>query len=457
MHLNYKKVYFSGIGGIGVSALAKMFYGEGVKVLGSDLARSDITDDLERLGATIHYKQIKKNIDKDINLLIYSPAVPETNPERVAATELGIEQKSYPEFLGELSLMIDTIAVSGTNGKSTTTAMLASILIEAKVDPMVIIGSKMGKIKGNFHAGKGNKFVLEACEYRGHMLHLNPGAIILTNIEEDHLDYFKDLAHIIATFQQYISRLNGINQILVINNDDLNTTQLNLPKCQIVTYAINETADVRAVNIQVEPGRQRFSLEYQGVNLGKIDLQVPGKFNIYNALAAVAYCLKTGIEFECIRKSLKAYTGLWRRFEKIYDEEVTIISDYAHHPTAVKATIQAVKDFYPGRRVVAVFQPHQHDRTKKLFNDFIASLREADRVIVSEIFDVAGREEACLSVSSADLVKKLNEAKTESSVYAKDLADTLTLVNEAIIAGDVVLVMGAGDIYTISNKIKLKH
>ncbi|PIR94077.1 UDP-N-acetylmuramate--L-alanine ligase [Candidatus Falkowbacteria bacterium CG10_big_fil_rev_8_21_14_0_10_39_11] len=456
MHLNYKKVYFSGIGGIGVSALAKMFHGQGIEVVGSDVAKTEITKELEDLGIKVNYDQKSGNLVDDFNLFIYSPAVPATNPERKDAIKYKIEQKSYPEFLGELSLLYDTVAVSGTNGKSTTTAMLASILTETKTDPTVIVGSKLNKIGGNFHAGKSNNLLLEACEYRGHMLNLKPQAIILTNIEEDHLDYFSDISHILDTFQQYIDKLSSIKQVLVVNKDDLHTSQLHLPDCQVVSYGINEVADVRAINIQIQPGCQRFSVTYEGQSLGEIEIHIPGKFNVYNALAAITYSLKIGISFGQIKKSLKEFSGLWRRFEKIYDKEVTVISDYAHHPTAVKATIQAVKDFYPNKRVVAVFQPHQHDRTKKLFIDFVDSLQEADSVVVSEIFDVAGREEVCAGISSADIVKELNTTKAEQAVYAKDLDATLSIVNEAIEDGDVVIVMGAGDIYTIGDKIKLK-
>lgn len=455
---SYKKIYFCGIGGIGVSALAKLYLSQGAQVLGSDLVKSEITQELENLGIKINYLQQAKNITNDIDFLVYSPAVPQDNLERQKAESLGIEQKSYPQVLGDFSKLYKTIAITGTNGKSTTTAMIAKILIAAKFDPMVVLGSQFTDVKGNFRNGQGDYFVMEACEYKAHMLNITPRAIVLTNIEEEHLDFYRDIDHIRDTFQKFIDKLDHLKKgILVINKDDLNSVQLGLPDCLVVTYAINAEAQVRASNIKIKNNQQVFEVCYQGQPLGEFELQIPGQFNIYNALAAISLALALKIKPEIIKKALAEFAGVWRRFEKIFNKDITVICDYAHHPTAIAGTIQAAKDFYPEKRLVAVFQPHQHSRTKKLFNDFSDSLSSADMIILSEIYDVTGREEKeDQDISSKDLVKQIKKKWPDKKVlYAKDLNQTLDLVNFNIKPGDVALVMGAGDIYKICDKIHI--
>ena len=459
----YHKVFVSGIGGIGVSAIARFFLHEGVVVVGSDAMKTVLTEKLVSEGVTVYYEQKADNITPDLDLLVYSPAVPEDNPERVAAVALGIEQKSYPEVLGELSLLYDTIAVSGTNGKSTTTAMLSNIMIEAEVDPTVILGSQFPRIGGNFRYGQSDKFIVEACEYRSHMLNLSPRTIVLTNIEEDHLDYFTDINHIVRVFQEYVSRLNepgDLNMdsnLLVINNDDFHAQTLSLPVCRLVTYGIDNKSMVMAKNICIDHERQLFDVYRDGVELGRIELHVPGRFNVYNALAAIATALAYDISFLNIQNAFEKYFGIWRRFEKIYDKEIVVISDYAHHPTAVAATIAAARDFFPDRRIVTVFQPHQHNRTKNLFEQFVEALSVADVIVLPEIFEVTGREELTdRDVSSHDLVAAILARSPEKEVhYAKDLTKTMETVKKIVRVDDLVLVMGAGDVYTIADKIGL--
>lgn len=453
---NIRKVYISGIGGIGVSALARYFYSKNIEVVGSDVVRSEVTEKLEKMGITIYYEQKAENVTFAYDLLVYSAAVPAENPERQKAKELNILQKSYFEMIGELSREYKTVAVSGTNGKSTTTAMIAGILLDAQIDPTVIVGSQYEKLDSNFHYGKSNIFVVEACEYRAHMLLLKPQCIVLTNIEEDHLDFYKDINHIVQTFQQYINSLRQTDDLLIINNDDINTRNLVLPKCRLVRYGIIPGADVCAGRVRKEPGKQIFEVIYYGHSLGDFELQIPGNFNIYNALAAIGYALSLDVPVGVIRESLKKYQGIWRRFEVVKNETITVVTDYAHHPTAVNSTIEAAKEFFPDRRLVAVFQPHQHDRTKKLFNDFLKSFDKADVVVLSEIFEVTGREESVVDISSRDLALALLEDDPVKEVhYEPNLVETLNKINSMVKNGDVVLIMGAGDIYKIANDIKV--
>lgn len=453
-----KKVYFVGIGGIGVSALAKMMLLLGKKVVGSDLSFSEITDDLEKKGAKIFIGHQKENLDRNIDLLIYSPAVPENNPERMAAKEFNIQEISYPEFLGELSKDYFAIAVSGTNGKTTTTAMLGLILEKAGLDPTVIVGSEVKSFpEGNFRLGKSRYLVVEGCEWNAHMLKLHPQIIVLTNLEEDHLDYYKDLDDIIFHFQKYIDRLPKDGK-LILNNDDQNLRPKLLAKNEVIKYGIKNLAEMMAGKIEVDAGCQKFDLII-GAKVCQIKLKIPGLFNVYNALAAATAAFKLGVKPEIIKETLENYTGAWRRFETrslvINNLSLDIISDYAHHPTAIQGTIKAAKEFYPGRRLFVVFQPHHHNRTKTLFNDFIKSFDLADIVIIPEIYGVAGRElKADENVSSKDLVKEVVERTHKKIIYAKDLIETKKIILENIQDDDVLLIMGAGDIYKVAEELK---
>ncbi|MEK7580433.1 MAG: UDP-N-acetylmuramate--L-alanine ligase [Patescibacteria group bacterium] len=449
-----KKVHIIGIGGIGVSAVARWLDKLGTEVSGSDLTSSIITQELENLGIKIFFGHKKENIFNDLDLVIYSSAAPVDNPERIAAKTLGIRELSYNEFLGEISKDYFTIAISGTNGKSTTTALAGLILEAANLDPTVIVGSRVKEWQGNFRLGSSNYFVVEACEWRAHMLNLFPKVIVLTNIEADHLDYYRDSNHIINTFQAYIDKLPS-DDLLILNTDDQNIAKLK-PKCRVITYGIKNNADVMAKNIEFLIGLTRFDLFFKNENLGKIELAAPGEFNIYNALAAIALSLKFDINFEVMQKTLKNFGGIWRRFEIIKnDRALTVVSDYAHHPTAIRETIKAAKGFFPNRRLVVIFQPHQHNRTKNLFKDFSRSFALADLIILAEIYDVAGRENSeDQNIGSQDLAEAVRKNGQNQVFYVSSPEDSLNLYKKNQHFGDVVLIMGAGDIYEIADKIQ---
>lgn len=465
-----KKIHCIGIGGIGVSAVAKLLQSQGKIVSGSDLYASEITKELENLSIPIFLNHKKENVSKDTDMLICSPAVPDDNPERTKARELGIKEFSYPEFLGELSKEKNTIAISGTNGKSTTTALVGLILERTGLDPTVIVGSKIllgnrvPKWQGNVRVGESDLFVVEACEYQANMLHLDPNIIVLTNLEKDHLDYYKDINHIIDSFQEFVNKLPK-DGVLIINADDKNLAKLKL-QSNIITYGIENNADVMAQNIITKPGKQQFTLKLEGPTLKsyEISLKVPGLFNIYNVLAAVAAAMHLGADIKSIKQAVEEFSGTWRRFENVGTIPIPkcpipkcpiIISDYAHHPTAVGSTIQAAREFYPDKRIVAVFQPHHHNRTKNLFNEFVQSLDTADIVIISKIYDVAGREEGDdQDISSYDLVNAIKQIHPEKSViYTKDLKQTKELVKDILQPNDLILIMGAGDIDTVAREL----
>jgi len=434
------KIHFIGIGGIGVSALAKYYLKKGHKVTGSDLVSSEITKTLKKLGVKIFTGRHKaKNLPENADLVVFSPAVKPDNPELKEAKKLKIKSLSYPEALGELTKKYFTIAVSGTHGKSTTTAMIGLLLAKTGLDPTVIIGTKLKEFgDSNCRVGKSQYLVIEADEHMASFLNYWPKIIVLTTIEADHLDYYKNLGNILKTFKKYIGHLPK-DGVLIANGDDKNI------------YHIISTA-VKNVFW--------YSLKDRGGEKLRKILKVPGEYNISNALAALAVARALKIPDKTSFKALSEYRGSWRRFEitKILEPKpYTLISDYAHHPTEIKATLKAAREKFPRKKIWCVFQPHQHQRTFYLFKDFVEVFRQApiDKLIITDIYDVAGREEI-------DIKKKVN---SEKLVKAADRNSVIYLPKEKIInylknnleGGEVVMIMGAGDIYNLADYLTDKR
>jgi UDP-N-acetylmuramate--alanine ligase len=454
----YRHVHVVGAGGIGVSAAAKLLLLSGVTITGTDAVETEAVGELRAMGAHIGVGYAAPNLPADAEMILYTSAESLENPERAEAARRGLRQLSYFEFIGELSRERRTVAVSGTNGKSTTTAMLGRILEEAGMDPLVIVGSKVpGFPHQNLRPGNG-PFVIEACEHQAHMLLLSPTSIVLTNIEADHLDYYRDLAHIRDTFQEYVAKVPA-EGFVAWNAEDPQSATLAL-SCPGVTFGIGRDADVVARDLVAEAGCQRFVLEHHGERLGDVKLCVPGRFNVMNALAAATGALRLGVPFAAVQKSLGSFEGLWRRFERVGEKDgVLVVSDYGHHPTAVAETLAGARAFYPGRRIVLCFQPHHRNRTKNLFDEFVASFDGADVVLLPEIYDARGRERAeDADVSSEQLVAAVH-ARDAAAGRSREVAFVAT--NDAALAwlraqarpGDVVLVMGAGHIYKIAPQL----
>lgn len=440
-------VYCSGIGGSGVSALARLLKLQGKQVTGSDAAENMMTTDLEHIGVQVFVPQAAKHIPENCDLFIYSDAVPADHPERVMAQDRKIPSYSYYEALGLFFQKYSTrIAISGTHGKTTTSAMAALMLIEAGLDPTVVVGSKMTQLNSNARLGKSNIMVVEACEHQGHMLQLKPTHVIVTNIEEDHLDYYNDLDHIVMTFQRYINSV-GSEGVFIKNMDDSESQELGYDG-KIVTFGVDNPADVQATHIEYSAGKQTFMLGNQ-----PFSLRVPGKFNVANALATITLGRTLGVPDQVIQSSLAAYSGTWRRFElKGTYHGALVISDYAHHPTAITSTLKAAREFYPGRRLVVLFQPHQRNRTRRLFDKFKVAFGPADLVIITEIFDVLGRETDNPHISGADLVQAV-ESQGKMCLFAPTLEKAEEVLGEFVEKDDVVLIMGAGNVYTLADKL----
>ncbi|MFH1631512.1 MAG: UDP-N-acetylmuramate--L-alanine ligase [bacterium] len=432
-----KNVHIIGIGGIGTSAVAKWFLHAGATVTGSDLHPSDIIDYLKRRGVGIQIGHAVGNVPSECDLIIYSRAVSENNPERVVARDRGITQLSYAEFLGQLAGEHKTIAVSGTNGKSTTTAMIAQILIDADYDPTIIVGTKVpGWEDGNLRVGKSDWLVVEACEHMASMLEIKPQVAVITNIEEDHLDFYRDLDHIRETFQQWINQALGS---VILNARDPESQKLK------ASHAI--LFDVQ--NRRTEAGKQVFDVA--GV---EVALKIPGEFNAENAAAALTVARNVGIDDDTALKSLASFKGTWRRFELVGKwHDADVYSDYAHHPSAVEGSLEAFNEFFPDRRVVVVFEPHQHSRTHELFDDFVDAFDNADALIVSEIYEVAGRTEE-RHESSADLAEAIKDrGKIGTVLYAKNHDAAEDHLRDIVEPGDVIVIMGAGSIDMLARRL----
>ncbi len=444
------KVYLSGIGGIGLSALAYYFLQAEKKVIGSDIVKSEVTKRLEAKGVLISYKQKASNITKDIDLFLYTSALPIDHPEFVKARRLKIPVLSYFEFLGFLSKQHKTIAIAGTNGKTTTTAMLGLIMEKAGLDPTVIVGSLVPQWGSNFRFGKGEWLVVEACEWQAHMLEINPQIIVLTNIAEDHLDYFKDLADIKKHFQQFVNKLPE-SGVLFKNIDDKNSNKINFGG-QSVNFGQALGSQYCFSKQVIKKGEQTFTVKKKNKKWAEFNLVIPGLYNIYNALAAIAVADHIGINQHQIWNALHEFNSTWRRFERVgLWKNNIVISDYAHHPEAVQGLLQATKDFYPDKKIIAVFQPHHHNRTKTLLKQFAESFALVDYVLISDIYQVRGREDKMHDkVSSVDII---NLMQHERKYYCSKFSDVKQTLRDINPTDAILLFIGAGDIDDLAREL----
>jgi UDP-N-acetylmuramate--alanine ligase len=408
------KIHFIGIGGIGVSALAKYYLAKGHKVSGSDLVSSEITDTLKKQGAKITIGKHKAtNVPKNAGMVIYSPAVRLNNLEFQRAKKLKIKCLSYPQALGELTKQYFTIAVSGTHGKSTTTSILGLSLTKAGFDPTVIVGTKLKEFENsNCRVGKSKYLIIEADEHFASFLNYWPKIIVITNIEADHLDYYKNLKNLRKAFNEFIGHL---------------------PKDGVLIT--NKSIDKRAF-----PKLKK-------------TLKVPGAYNIYNASLALAVARTLKIPDQVSFKALSDYKGCWRRFEEkkaeINNKKIILVSDYAHHPTEIKATLKAAREKYPSKKIWCIYQPHQYQRTYYLFDDFVRVFKRAlvNKLIITDIYDVAGREEKKIKekVNSAEIVKAIKKPWA----FHLPKEEIIDYLKENLKGGEVVIIMGAGDIYNL--------
>ena len=453
--INFEKpvhVHFIGIGGISMSGLAEVLLEERFTVSGSDNKRSPLTDKLEKQGARIFYGQKASNIIEGIDVVVYTAAIHEDNEEYQAAVSKNLPMLTRAQLLGQLMTNYDIpIAISGTHGKTTTTSMLSHILLAGELDPTISVGGILKAIGGNIRVGNSEIFVTEACEYTNSFLEFFPKISVILNIDEDHLDFFKDLDDIRHSFRRFAELLPE-DGTLVINSEIENLEELTAGlKCKVVTYGMDSSLDYSATNIAHDKfGDASFDFIKNGSFVSRVHLSVNGDHNVSNALSALAVADLLGIPAATAAEGLKEFKGTNRRFE--YKGEVngvTIIDDYAHHPTEIKASLTAAKH-YPHREIWCIFQPHTYTRTKALFPEFVESLSHTDHVILADIY--AARETDTLGVSSADIAKSLCENGVDA-YYFPTFQEIEDFCLEKCQKGDLLITMGAGDVVNIGEEL----
>lgn len=423
--------YFLGIGGIGVSALARFYLSQGEKVVGSDSCDSEIIQDLKKEGAVIYLGHDAQNIPVECNELIYTPAAKDDNPEMIEARKRGLEVLSYPQALGRLSQRYKTIAIAGTHGKSTTTAMLGLMMVEAGMDPTIIVGTKIKEFgNSNFRAGNSEYLVIEACEHEGSFLNYYPQIAIVTNVEADHLDYYGDIDNLRKAFLEFVSHIPADGLLVERQGTEL------LCECK----------------------KQTFSLSDEEVSKIREVIGVPGDHNLLNGLAAYRVGTYLGIDNEVMLRVLNSYIGSWRRFDVTDMGSYVLIDDYAHHPTEIRATLLAAKEKYPDKRICCVYQPHQYQRTKFLFSDFIQVFKECvgrdiNKIFMLDVYDVVGREGDDDMRKNYGSERLCQEIGSEFCSYIGKGEG----LEEIILGYDVVIMMGAGNVYDLSQRLKAKN
>ena len=453
--INFNKpehIHFIGIGGISMSGLAEILLGAGFSISGSDSKPSALTKQLEDRGAKVFYGQCAENISKDYDCVVYTAAIHPDNPEFAQCVEFNLPMLSRAELLGQIMKNYQTsIAVSGTHGKTTTTSMFSSVLLAAQTDPTISVGGILEAIGGNIRVGKSETFITEACEYTNSFLSFYPTLSIILNIEEDHMDFFKDLDDIMNSFRLFAQKLPK-DGLLVINKEikDYEKVTDGL-ECKVITYGMDPSCTYYAENVSYnEQGYGEFDVMYAGENLGHMVLSVPGAHNVSNALAVIASSRHLGISMEHIQAGLLGFSGTNRRFQyKGKLNGVTIVDDYAHHPTEIRATMQAAKN-YPHREVWVVFQPHTYTRTKAFFKEFAESLSLADHIVLADIY--AARETDTLGMSSALLCEEIKALGADCH-YFPTFGEIENFLKSHCIHGDLLITMGAGDVVNIGENL----
>lgn len=445
-------IHFIGIGGISMSGLAEILRSKGFRISGSDSQPSAITEGLKNMGIEVVYGQKAANISPDMDLVVYTAAIHPDNPEFAAAQQAHLPMMDRAELLGQImSNYSDSIAVSGTHGKTTTTSMISHILLAAQSDPTISVGGILKSIGGNTRVGHSDHFLTEACEYTNSFLKLDPRIAIILNIEEDHMDFFKDIEDIRHSFRRFALK-PGADGCLIINSDIDRLPEITEGlNCSVITYGLKPESDYTAANISFdEYARGSFDLIAYGSNLGRISLSVTGLHNVSNALAAIACACRLGISQELIRKGLAEFEGTDRRFEyKGSFNGVTVIDDYAHHPTEISATLTAAQN-YPHKTLWCVFQPHTYSRTRAFLEDFAKSLALADKVVLVDIY--AAREKDPGDISSRDILDLLQAAGKEA-YYMPDFDSAEKFFRENCVTGDVLITMGAGNVVSIGEAL----
>ncbi len=427
-----KRVHFIGIGGIGMSSLARWFLAQNWLVSGSDATKSIITQELTKDGIKVKIGHKKINLPQNTDLVIYTSAITlQNNPEFQKAAELGIKTQVYAEALGALTRQYKTIAIAGSHGKSSTTAMVASVLIKAGMDPTVIIGTKMNG--SNFRAGKSEWLVIEADEYKGAFWNYSPYSAIVTNIDLEHVDFYKNLSEVKNSFLKFLNAVSK-NGYAVLNGDNKNLLAIipRLKQKNIITFSSDDKKIISRI---------------------KSVIKVPGRHNIMNALSAWRMAKTLGVKDSVIEKALAEYKGVWRRIEYkgVTETGIKLFDDYAHHPTEIRASLQALREKFPNKKIAVYFQPHQQKRLVALYKDFVNSFSDADYALLIDVYNPKGRDELSQNINAESLVRDINKLYPEKAIYIGKIKNIKKHIEKiALKKNDIAVIMGAGDIADIT-------
>ncbi len=451
MHPKLKRIHMVGIGGIGMCGIAEVLNNLGYKVTGSDIKDSPIIRHLSDLGIKVCLGHKEENIT-NAQVVVYSSAVSTDNPELKAARAAMLPVIPRAEMLAELMRMKYGIAVAGSHGKTTTTSIIASVLARGGLDPTIVIGGRLDSIGSTAKLGQGEYMVAEADESDGSFLRLSPTIAVVTNIDQEHLDFYGDIEHIKESFLQFMNKVSFYGLICMCLDDQIIQELLPGVTKRILTYGLSSQCDLRAENIQIEGLHSKFEVLSHDKELGLIDLKLPGIHNIYNALASIGVALDLEIPFVVIQKALEAFRGADRRFQIKADiGDFILVDDYGHHPTEIKATLRAAKKGW-GKRLICVFQPHRYTRTKFLLEEFATSFYNADLVILTDIYPAG--ETPIPGINTELIVDSLKEHGHKYVHYIPDLQEVPGFLVGIVRPGDMVLTLGAGDVWKVGEELE---
>jgi UDP-N-acetylmuramate--alanine ligase len=449
----HRPIHLSGVAGSAMSGLARILRQRGFSVVGTDPRAGEMRKRLESDGIIVYEEQDGTRIPPHTEILVATAALPHDHPELKAARQRQIPIVTYAEALGALMDESKGIAIAGTHGKTTTTAMIVSCLKYANIDPGFVIGGYVPGLGTNSSNGTSPVFVAEACEYNRSFLHLNPEVAVITNIEEDHLDTYADLTEIKQVFGQFASHLPP-RGVLIYSRQCPNTGSiLKETSCESISFGVDDHGTFAARNVRFNENHTIFDLFHDKQRVRNVRMSLPGRHNIANGLAAFAVCHRLGVSLDMVKEALGHFQGVSRRFDfRGEGRGIKVIDDYAHHPTEIRALLDGARDRYPDRRLVVVFQPHQSSRTRLLLDDFAHSFRRSDLVIIPDIYSVRDTEEDKIAVHASDLVAHIGTTGVKAE-YLGSLGNVVTHLKRILKAGDLLLSVGAGNVNTVADEI----
>jgi len=449
MYGKIRKIHFVGIGGIGMSGIAEVLLNLGYQVSGSDIREGETTRRLASLGAEIHIGHAAENL-VEVDVVVTSTAVRADNPEVLEAHRRMVPVIPRAEMLAELMRMKYGIAVAGTHGKTTTTSMVATVLHHGGIDPTAVIGGRLDMFGSNAKLGQGKFLVAEADESDGSFLKLSPTIAIVTNIDADHLDFYRDLDQIKQTFVDFINKIPFYGLAVLCLDDPGVQDVLPLVNKRFVTYGLSKQADIRAVDVEHAGGRTAFTAVVNGEELGRISFNMPGEHNVLNALGCLGVALELGLGFAAIADGFKDFGGVGRRFQLKYEGAgVMVVDDYGHHPAEIRATLAAARKGWQ-RRVVTVFQPHRYSRTRALFDDFLTAFYQSDVLVITDIY--AASEDPIPGVMAEDLARGIAEHGHKNVRHLSGNEAILAFLEETVCEGDMLITLGAGNVWQIGEQ-----